>query len=235
MHKQFLVTFFGLILLSCHQQILVDKSELKQIYTGILTSDSLTDKYYLIDSIESFDKKSIIQSDTTYFIAYCDSTKNGVWTGKLFDNLIIISAGKLHSISKYDQFKMAPIHYSFSLPYFSNDKQTLLIYYNHYCGNLCAEYSLRLYKKINGKWTFIKSYFSMEVDKTATKCICNSMADGINFGCKSFIRFWARRFTLLSIVVIFNISFPIKHFVPTDSLIFPCNRKCFNVVRYKIF
>jgi hypothetical protein len=26
---------------------------------------------------------------------------------------------------------------------------------------LCAEYSTRLYKKINGKWTFIKSYFSM--------------------------------------------------------------------------
>ena len=161
MRKQFLGTFVGLILLSCHHKIQVDKSELKQIYTDILTADSLTGKYYLIDSIQSFDKKSITESDTTYFIANSEIIKNGIWTDNLFDSLKVISANKLHSISKNNQFKLIPIHYTFSLPYFSNDMQTFLIYYNYYCGNLCAEYSLRLYKKINGKWTFIKSYFSM--------------------------------------------------------------------------
>ena len=161
MHKQLLVIFFGLISLSCHQKIRIDEQELKQIYNDILTADLLIDKYYLIDSIESFDKTFIKESDTTYSIAYSDMTKNGVWTDNLSDNLTIITADQLRSISKNNQFKIIPAHYSFSLPYFSQDKQTFLIYYSHYCGNLCAEYSLRLYKKINGKWTFIKSYFSI--------------------------------------------------------------------------
>jgi hypothetical protein len=161
MRKQLLHAFFGLILLSCRQHMQVDKSELRRIYGDILTADSVTGKYYLIDSIENFDKKSITQSDTTYFIADCDNTKSGVWTDNIFDSLIITSVKKLHSISRPDPFTMTPAHYSFSLPYFGNDKLTFLIYYNHYCGNLCAEYSLRLCKKINGKWTFIKSYFSI--------------------------------------------------------------------------
>ena len=161
MHKILLLTFFGLILLSCRQHNQIDKQELKQIYSDILTADSLDGKYYLIDSVERFDKKSITQSGTTYLIAYCDDTKNGVWTDDLFDSLIIISTNRLHIISKPDPFKITPAHYSFSLPYFSNDKKSFLIYYNHYCGNLCAEYSLRLYRQINRKWTFVKSYFSI--------------------------------------------------------------------------
>jgi hypothetical protein len=156
------LTFFVLLLTSCSQHAQIDNSELKQIYSDILTADSLTGKYYLLDSIENFDKKSITQSYTIFFIADCNDIKDGVWTGNLFDSLIIVSADKLRSISKRDQFTMTPAHYySFSLAYFSKDKQTFLIYYNHYCGNLCAEYSLRLYKKINDRWAFIKSYFSM--------------------------------------------------------------------------
>jgi hypothetical protein len=162
MYKSLSLTFFaGLILISCNQQVQVDTSELKNIYSDILEPDSLKGRYYLIDSIESFDKKLIVQSDTTYSIAYCDEIKSGIWTNNLFDSLITISANKLHSISKSDSFKIIPIHYSFSLPYFSKDKNSFIVYYNYYCGSLCAEYSLRLYKKINGKWTFIKSYFSM--------------------------------------------------------------------------
>ena len=161
MFKIFLQTFLGLTLLSCHQHIQIDNTELKQVYSDILTPDSLTGKYYLIDSVVNFQTKSITQSDTTYYIAYCDLAKSGIWTDNLFDSLIITSIDKLHSISNSGTFTMTPAHYSFSLPYFSKDKQTFLVYYNHYCGNQCAEYSLRLYKKINGRWTFIKSYFSM--------------------------------------------------------------------------
>src|SRR5690606_25826591 len=95
------------------------------------------------------------------FIADCNSTKSGIWTDNIYDSLVIISKKKLHSKFKDDQFVMTPANYSFSLPYFSKDKLTFIIYYNHYCGNSCAEYSLRLYRKINGKWTFIKTYFSM--------------------------------------------------------------------------
>jgi hypothetical protein len=155
------LTFSVLLLSSCSQHIQVDNLELKQIYSDIINADSLTRTFYLIDSIESFDKKTITQSDTTYLIADCDEIKHGIWTDKIIDSIEIISTDKLRSISKREQFTRTPSHYSFSLPYFSKDKQTFLIYYNHYCGNLCAEYSLRLYKKINGSWTFIKSYFSM--------------------------------------------------------------------------
>jgi hypothetical protein len=162
MHKLLLLTFLaGLILTSCNQPVQVDTLELKKIYSDILEPDSLKGKFYLIDSIESFDKKVIVQSDTIYSIAYCDEIKNGIWTNNLFDSLLTISADKMHSISKSDSFKITPIHYSFSLPYFSKDKNSFIVYYNYYCGSLCAEYSLRLYKKINGKWTFIKSSFSI--------------------------------------------------------------------------
>lgn len=152
--------FGGLIFSSCYQYIQVDNSDLKKIYSDILKPDSLKGRCYLIDSIESFDKKLIVQSDTTYFIAHCDETKRGIWANSLFGSLITISTDKLHSISKSDSIKIIPIHYSFSLPYFDRDKNSFIVYYNFYCGSLCAESSLRLYKKINGDWTFIKSYFS---------------------------------------------------------------------------
>ncbi len=161
MFKYLSLTLFSLTLFSCRQSIQVDKVELQQIYYDILSADSLTGKYYLIDSIRNYETQTIKQSDTTYYIADCGIAKNGIWTDNIYDSLVIISNDRLHSQAKDDQFVMTPANYSFSLPYFSKDKQTFIIYYNHYCGNLCAEYSLRLYKKINGKWTFIKSYFSM--------------------------------------------------------------------------
>jgi hypothetical protein len=66
------LTFSVLLLSSCSQHIQVDNLELKQIYSDIINADSLTRTFYLIDSIESFDKKTITQSDTTYLIADCD-------------------------------------------------------------------------------------------------------------------------------------------------------------------
>jgi hypothetical protein len=161
MFKYLSLIFFLVVIFSCRQSTQVDKSELKQVYHDILSADSLTGKYYLIDSITNYETKIINQSDTTYYIADCDITKNGIWTDNIYDSLVIISKDRLHSKTKGDEFAMTPTNYSFSLPYFSKDKQSFIIYYNHYCGNLCAEYSTRLYKKINGKWTFIKSYFSM--------------------------------------------------------------------------
>lgn len=161
MFKYLLLTIFLFPILSCRQTVQTDQIELKQIYQDILSADSLGGRFYLIDSIVNFETKNIKQSDTTYFIADCNSTKSGIWTDNIHDSLLIISRKELHSKIKGDQFVMTPANYSFSLPYFSKDKQTFLIYYDHYCGNLCAEYSLRLYRKINGKWTFIKTYFSM--------------------------------------------------------------------------
>jgi hypothetical protein len=152
------VIIISSILFSCKQTIQIDKSELTQIYNDILGADSLKSKCYLVDSINNFKTKSITESDTTYFCSFCDDVKNGVWPSNLHNRLLPISKEKLHSISKTNRLNVTPIYYSFSLPYFSKDKQTFVIYYNLYCGILCQESSLRLYKKIDGKWTFIKHY-----------------------------------------------------------------------------
>jgi hypothetical protein len=161
MYKLLLLASFAILQLSCNQHVSADQFELRQVFNDILAAESMKGRYYLIDSIENFNIKSITQSDTVYTIASCYNINNGVWTNGLFDRLQIISRDGMHSISKADPLTLTPIHYSFSLPYFSNDKKSFIIYYNFYCGSLCAEYSLRLYKKMNGKWIFIKSYYSV--------------------------------------------------------------------------
>jgi len=161
MGKYLSITILLFTLFSCGETIQINKSELNHIYDDILSTDSLTRKYYLLDSIDKFETKAIKQSDTTYFIADYGGVENGVWTDKIHDSLVIITEERLNSISKADPFPMTLPHYRFSLPYFSKDKQSFIIYYDHYCGSLCAEYSLRLYKLIDGKWTFVKSYFSL--------------------------------------------------------------------------
>jgi hypothetical protein len=161
MNKLILLSFLTFLLFSCKQSISVDKSELKKIFTELIIADSVKTKYFLIDSIQNFEKKSIAQSNTTYLIASYSLANNGIWTNEIFDSAKIITNTQLQSISNSNPFTMTPVHYSFSLPYFSKDKKSFIIYYNYYCGNLCAEYSLRLYKYINGKWVFIKSYFKI--------------------------------------------------------------------------
>lgn len=146
---------------ACGQSPKIDKSELREIFFDILSVDSLSGKYYLIDSIEKIETTKIEISGTTYLVADCEIAKNGIWTESIYDSLAIISKNRLDSLTKGNKFEMTPANYSFSLPYFSKDKQSFIIYYNRYCGILCAEYSLRVYKKINGKWIFIKSVFSI--------------------------------------------------------------------------
>jgi hypothetical protein len=129
MFKYLSLTLPLFAIFSCRQSMQVDKSELQQIYYEILSADSLTGKNYLIDSITNYETRTINQSDTTYYIADCDITNNGIWTDNIYDSLVIISKDRLHSKAKRYQFAMAPANYSFSLPYFSKDKQAFIIYY----------------------------------------------------------------------------------------------------------
>jgi hypothetical protein len=161
MVKLITLTFIVLFLFSCKQNISASSAEIKSIFQELMIADSSLKSYLLIDSIEGFERKSIIQSDTAYTIATCDVVKYGIWTNDIFDSAKIISRNYIDSIAKPNPFMKTPAHYSFSLPYFSKDKTSFIIYYNYYCGSLCAEYSLRLYKKIKGRWTFIKTYFSI--------------------------------------------------------------------------
>lgn len=161
MTKLISLALIGFLLLSYKENISIDKIELWQIFKDIVATDSARPGYFLIDSIQDFKIKSIDQSGIKYLIASSDIVNSGVWTNEIFDNAKIISRKYLDSVAKPNSQMEPPSHYSFSLPYFSKDKKSFVIYYNYYCGSLCAEYSLRLYKKNKGKWVFIKSFFSI--------------------------------------------------------------------------
>lgn len=159
MNKLLLYFFIGVVFFSCKKINSVEKTELKEIFSQLMSDEHLNRKYYLIDSIENFNTKSISESDTIYLIAKNEIVNKGIWTNYLYDSAKIISKTHLHSLAK--TWGVTPPHYWFSLPYFSKDGNSFMIYYNYYCGSLCAESSLRLYKKINGKWEFIKTYYSI--------------------------------------------------------------------------
>ena len=46
---------------------------------------------------------------------------------------------------------------TYSVPLFTIDKKTCVVYTARHCGGLCGQGSTSLYKKINGKWIFIHS------------------------------------------------------------------------------
>jgi hypothetical protein len=144
---------------SCEQTVPVNRIELKQVFKAIDEGDLLKTKEYIVDSIDDFSTKSIRQEKIVYKIAELKELRNGLWSNVIFDSAKIVRYHFIDSISDTDRFKTMPSHYRFSLPYFNKDKTAFIIYYNYYCGSLCAEYSLRLYRKINGRWKFIKTFY----------------------------------------------------------------------------
>lgn len=156
------------LFMSCRQSarvedlepIRIEKSELRNIIKilGEPFFDLSNTEYLLVDSIMNFTKKSIEIEGTTYLICNVDGLQHGVWTKEMFDSASIAPRAFIDSVTRRGLPLKIPNQYSFSLPYFSKDKNSFIIYYYHFCGSLCAEYSERLYKKINGKWTYVTTY-----------------------------------------------------------------------------
>ena len=46
---------------------------------------------------------------------------------------------------------------TFSVPLFTVDKNTCIVYKAGHCGGLCGHGGTNVYKRVNGKWTFIQS------------------------------------------------------------------------------
>lgn len=163
MIKYILSGLLAFLLLSCNNHVNVSESELKEIYSELIIADSTPGAYLslnslVIDSIENFTDKKMSVEGISYKIGYCDLVKNGIWNSQLFNIAKVVPLDSVfHRLSAGFREYILP-HYSFSLPYFSVDKKSFLIYYNYYCGSLCAESSLRLYKKVNGKWVHVKNY-----------------------------------------------------------------------------
>ena len=154
--------FLGAVIFSfysCRQSITTDKAELREIFKTILKADLAKTKQLLVDSIDHFNLKSLNESGKTFWIASLKELKTGTWKNGIFNRVTIVSRKYLDSIAGTTAFKIPLPHYSLSLPYFSKDGNSFVIYYDYYCGPLCAESSLRLYRKINGNWTFVKNYY----------------------------------------------------------------------------
>jgi hypothetical protein len=45
---------------------------------------------------------------------------------------------------------------SYSIPLFSLDKKTCIVYMARHCGSLCGHGALSVYKKVNGKWIWLR-------------------------------------------------------------------------------
>jgi hypothetical protein len=139
----------------------VKETELRQIFKVLMKDDATKRNTYVIDRIEKFSTKIIKQDNIKYVIGELGQLQKGVWTNTIFDSSTIVPLKYIDSVSKSNPREETLPHYRFSMPYFNKDKTTFIIYYNYYCGSLCAEYSLRLYKKVKGKWKFIKSFYTV--------------------------------------------------------------------------
>lgn len=159
MTKLFLLFPVTLLALSCNQSVPISQVELKEIFMDIIKEDSITGTYFIVDSIEEVENKLLTEESVSYKISYCDALKNSTWKTEVFDHAKLVSKAYLDTTLNINSPDLVTPRYRFTMPYFSEDKQSLLIYYDLYCGSLCAENSLRLYKKINGRWKYIKYYY----------------------------------------------------------------------------
>ncbi|OQP61961.1 hypothetical protein A3860_30175 [Niastella vici] len=155
--KQLLVTILLLSLLSCDRYADVDKKELQQFFSDLIIADSIKSGYYLIANIDEWNTFELTISDTTYKRANSDIIKDGMWTYQLFGNAKVITLDEYHKMEKKPAG--APPYYRFSLPFYSNDRQSVFMYYSHDSVTLNKDRWLNQYKKLNGNWVLVNSSF----------------------------------------------------------------------------
>jgi hypothetical protein len=167
-----LFVFAFIFLLACTQDdktsipnLAETKSFFEQVDDSILTKRS----FLLVNTVKKEWKdlfvraasyqKALSDEDIKFISEQFDNTSLKTWTNAVFDSARIVSEDYILNFQK--NAGSTPVHYKFSLPYFSKDKKYCILYYDHYCGNLCAEQSLRLYKHENGRWIVVKTLFSV--------------------------------------------------------------------------
>jgi hypothetical protein len=76
------------------------------------------------------------------------------------DTLSKFQNNKINSLGFWENYRQKYGNKGFhtiSLPLFSLDKKTVIITIGFHCGGLCGGGATEIYKKINGKWTLIKT------------------------------------------------------------------------------
>ncbi|GAA4335732.1 hypothetical protein GCM10023149_43890 [Mucilaginibacter gynuensis] len=150
----------------------MDAKEAKQFFGQLdyIKDPARRGKPFLVDSVVYRDDLILEaakmdelnnENDINYIKGQIASSRPVKWNVDLFDSLRIVKSSYIDSIRQLKKFKYNLIYIKLSKPYYSKNKQRCLIYINHYCGNLCAFSGVGLYKKIKGKWTFVRSYFGI--------------------------------------------------------------------------
>ena len=130
----------------------------------------LSDKPYVIPSKAFFEKiatkDTILKlTDIDFILKQLKQKESLTWSNTFIDSTIFIKSDNIDSIfhtykvdSGWKVFykNFGGDFYRMSFPYFSEDKQTCIIYVGHHCGGLCGEGGLRIYRRRNNNWTLIK-------------------------------------------------------------------------------
>ena len=135
------------------------------------TKFRLSDKPYGIPSRTFLEKIAtkdtlLAQTDVDFIIKQVTQRKNTKWSNTVIDSAVLIRAEDIDSI--FQSFKVdsgwkifrktyGGDFYRMSFPYFSQDKQTCIIYIGHYCGGLCGEGGLKIFRRQNNTWRLIRT------------------------------------------------------------------------------
>jgi hypothetical protein len=131
----------------------------------------LSDKPHEIPSRSFFVKIAandtlFTQTDIDYIMKQVNQRKNTNWSVLSIDNAVLIKSTDIDSI--FRTFKAnsgwkvfyktyGSDFYEMSYPYFSQDKQTCIIYTGYHCGGLCGEGGLKIFRRRNNIWTQVKT------------------------------------------------------------------------------
>lgn len=162
--------------------LLVPKNEIRNFLNDFRIAEKAGKHFILIPEIHQNISvlliRNLMATDTTLFPGDRDfleaqaksDDKITTWNSSLIDSAQIIERktilGYLETNKRDGHFGWYSFHktfgrsyYDLSLPYFSKNLQTCLIYVASRCGLACGESDYRVYKKQGNRWVFYKAYW----------------------------------------------------------------------------
>lgn len=176
MNKLFYTLLWCLMALSVtaqHKHTPVIKSECHQFVNDINRTDCLQ-PIYMLRSNHAKELRELLpmvladtifsQKDKDCFVEQLKALNHFKWSMRQINHAKGISNRALSRLyrkkSHWDAFqkKHSESIVGYSMPLFTREKSMALVYRATYCGSLCGGGALMLYKKILGKWMYVKDY-----------------------------------------------------------------------------
>jgi hypothetical protein len=177
MKLSFKILSISLLLLSCTEPIITDPNDIKGFFSQLEQLKKaeqpgfyISGRPLIVDSIvvdegmfmETAKKEPLFSKvDVEYIKGQLAADTQGTWRENLFDSIKVVPRTYIDKLAESDSIHLTPPYIELSKPYFSKDKQYCIFYYSYYCGNLCAEKTLKLYKRVNGRWTVVRNYYQI--------------------------------------------------------------------------